>query len=172
MALFNEMVTGYHLGANEAWVVRKPIRLERDDRGRLHSDSGMCVQYRDGWGFYAWHGVRVPERIIMAPGELTREDWLNESNLEVRRVIQERLDAEQFVRLIGAKIIHQDACGELVEIDLGTDPERVARYVHVQDASTPREYYLRVPPTIERARAGVAWTFNIPEAEYCPLQEA
>jgi hypothetical protein len=91
-ALFNEMVGGYQLGSKEAWLVRKPIRLERDDQGRLHSVSGMSLQYRDGWGFYAWHGVRVPEKLILHPDQFTKEDyWLWENKLEVQHALQERL---------------------------------------------------------------------------------
>src|SRR5581483_5675592 len=105
LALFNEMVCGYRLEREEAWLVRKPVRLERDEQGRLHSGDGMCIQYAGGWGFYAWHGVRVPERIILQPGALTRQDWMSEENLEVRRAIQERLGTDRFVELVGGKCI-------------------------------------------------------------------
>jgi hypothetical protein len=172
LALFNEMVGGYKLGSKEAWLVRKPIILERDDQGRLHSDHGMCMQYRDGWGFYAWHGVRCQEKIILHPGQLTKDDWMNEENLEIRRVIQERM-GERFVPLIGGKCINKGTYGRLIQIDLGRDdPERVANYVHVKDTSTERQYYLRVPPTIKRADQGIAWTFGLTEELYCPLQQA
>ncbi len=76
LALFNEMVSGYYLGSKEALLVRKPVILERDDQGRLHSASGMCMQYRDGWGFYAWHGVRVSEKIILLVNDLKSEHFL------------------------------------------------------------------------------------------------
>ena len=29
-----------------------------------------------------------------------------------------------------------------------------------------KTYWLRVPPATQRARQGVAWTFDMPEAEY------
>ncbi len=172
LALFNEMVSGYRAGSQEAWLVRKPCVLKRDEQGRLHSASGMCMQYRDGWGFYAWHGVRVPERLILHPESITKEEWLHESNLEIRRVMQERLGNERFVALVGGKCIHIGKRGKLVEIDLGDDPERVACYVHVRDSSTEREYYLRVPPTISDADEGVAWTFGLSKESYRPRQEA
>jgi hypothetical protein len=54
---FNEMVAGYRLGSQQAWVVRKTIFLSHDEQGRLHSAEGMCLQFRDGWGLYAQHGV-------------------------------------------------------------------------------------------------------------------
>ncbi len=171
LALFNEMVGGYQLGKEEAWLVRKPIRLERDEQERPHSADGMCMQYRDGWGFYAWHGTRTSEHIIMQSDLLAKEDWLNEQNMEIRRVIQERLGNDRFVELVGGQCIDTGKRGRLIAVDLGSDPERVAHYVHVQDSSTPRQYYLRVPPTIRTADRAVAWTFGLTEETYQPMQE-
>lgn len=171
-ALFNEMVFGYLPGSKEAWVVRKPILLELDEQDRLHSASGRCVEFRDGWGFYAWHGVQVSEKIILHPEQITREDWLGERNLEVRRVIQERLGNDRFVELVGGMCIDRGTRGNLIEVDLGEeDPEGVAHYVQVQDASTERHYSLRVPPSIRRADDVVAWTFDLDEPDYQPVQE-
>ena len=168
LALFNESVCGYRPGKQEAWLVRKPIRLERDERGRLHSADGMCIQYRDGWGFYAWHGVRVPEKIILHPEQLTKADWMDALNLEVRRAIQERM-GERFVECIGGQLIDRGKRGELYAVDIAPDPERVAKYVRVKDSSTDRIYWLRVPPHMILADVAVAWTF--PVKRYAPLIE-
>ena len=170
-ALLNEMVSGYLSGSEQAWLVCKPIRLEFDEQGRLHSASGKCLQFRDGWGGYAWHGVLVPEKLIMHPEEVTREDWLQEHDLEVRRVIQERLGNDRFVELVGGRCIDTGTRGNLIEVDLGSDSEGVAHYVQVRDASTQRQYYLRVPPSIRRADEAVAWTFGLDEQDYQPRQE-
>ena len=105
LAHFNQMVSGYWFGKDVALVVRKPRLLAFDDAGRLHSATGRCVEYRDGWGFFAWHGVPVPERVILEPDTLTREDFLGESNVEARRIIQERMGAERFVWELAATYI-------------------------------------------------------------------
>ncbi|HEX7736933.1 MAG TPA: hypothetical protein VF458_18955 [Ktedonobacteraceae bacterium] len=170
LARFNELVSGYDLGHKLAWLVRKPIRIQQDADGLLHAGSGKCLEYRDGWGVYAWHGVVVPERVIVQPETLTREDWLNERNLEVRRVMQERMP--NFVETIGAQWLETGKYGSLYAVDLAPDPEEVAHYVHVQDSSSAHSYYLRVPPTIHRADEAVAWTFGLSEQEYQPAQEA
>jgi hypothetical protein len=172
LAQLNEMVSGYQLDPKEALVVRKPTLLERDAQGRLHSASGPCIRYRDGWGVYAWHGVRVPEKLILYPGQVTREDWTQERNVEVRRAIQERLGNERFIEMVGGKQIDVGRRGKLIEIDLGTDdPERVAHYVQVQDSSTERQYYLRVPPSITTVDEAIAWTFGLSARDYQPGQE-
>lgn len=67
LAQFNEMVSGYWLGKNLALIVRRPKLLSLDADGRLHSATGKCVEYHDGWGFYAWHGVQVPDTIMLSP---------------------------------------------------------------------------------------------------------
>src|SRR5262249_40177053 len=107
-------------------VVRRPRLLSRDEQGHLHSATGKCLEYRDGWGFYAWHGVRVPERIILAPERLSREDFLNEGNVEVRRVIQERM-GKRFVSELEGIVLDSSPRGMLYEVALPDDPERVAR---------------------------------------------
>ena len=65
LAHFNFMASGYWLGKDVALVVRKPRLLAFDDAGRLHSATGRSVEYRDGWGFFAWRGVPVSERVIL-----------------------------------------------------------------------------------------------------------
>ena len=145
--------------------------LSFDEQGRLHGATSNCVEYHDGWGFWAWHGVEVSKKVILKPEGLTRGDFFNEPNAEARRIIQERM-GERFVEEIGGRFIDSGPRGVLYEVDLPDDPERVARYIHVLDASTSREYYLRVPPTIATAAEAVAWTFGLAAEEYRPAQES
>lgn len=176
LARFNELVSDYWLGNGAALLVRRPRVLALDAAGRLHSATGRCIEYRDGGGGYAWHGVVVPKKVILAPEALTREDFLNELNAEVRRVIQERM-GEQFLAKVGGVLIDSGPRGALYEVALPPPPEpwmrweRVARYVQVQDASTPRQYFLRVPPTIQTAAEAVAWSFGLSVEDYGPAQE-
>ncbi len=171
LAHFNERVSGYWLGNQGAVLVRRPRVLALDHGGRLHSATGKCVEYRDGWGFYAWHGVRVPDKVILTPERLTREDFLKESNPEIRRVIQERM-GDRFVSELGGKVIDTSPRGTLYEVEMPAPAtERVARYVQVQDASTQRQYFLQVPPRITSAAEAVAWSFGLPVEDYGPAQE-
>jgi hypothetical protein len=170
LARFNELVSGYWLGRAVALLVRRPTRLERDAVGRLHSVNGPAVEYPDGWGFWAWHGVQVPEKVLLAPEELTREDFLGERNIEARRVIQERM-GDRFVWELRGKFLDGGSHGVLYEVELPDDPEQVAHYLQVQDPSTGREYFLRVPPTIQTTAEAMAWTFGLSVEEYRPERE-
>jgi hypothetical protein len=170
LAQFNELVSGYWLGQAVALLVRKPQLLAFDEAGRLHHATGPCVEYRDGWNFYAWHGVCVPAKVILATETLDRDDFVGERNVEARRIIQECLGG-RFVEEIGARFVDGGDGGVLYEIELPNDPERVARYVQVRDPSTGREHFLRVPPSIQTAAEAVAWTFGCTTDEYHPAQE-
>jgi hypothetical protein len=75
---------------------------------------------------------------------------------------------------VGARPLHRDATGVLWRIDLPNDEPVVM--VEVLNSTpepdgTTRTYWLRVPPTTSTARAGVAWTFGLTEAEYHPARE-
>jgi hypothetical protein len=154
-----------------ALVVRRPHLLCRDEAGRLHRATGKAIEYHDGWGVYAWHGVVVREWVILAPETLTRQDFLGEVNVEVRRVIQERMGS-RFVPELGGVVMDAGPQGTLYEVRLPLDdPEQVARYVQVQDATSARQYFLRVPPTIQTAAEAVAWSFQVAVEEYDPTQE-
>jgi hypothetical protein len=153
-------------------VCNRPEFIRRDEQGRLHSDRSMSIRFRDGWGLWHWHGVEVTEQIILKPYELKAKQALEERNAEIRRVMVERIGMERFLSEAGASQIHRHDMGDLFSIDLPGDPERVLRAVRVKDPSTGRFYFLRVPPTVNRADDAVAWTFGFETAKnYRPLLE-
>jgi hypothetical protein len=157
------------------WVSERHSLLERDGQGRLHSIAGPAVLYPDGWAIYAVHGVRVPERVVMASDQLTPPEIIGERNAEIRRVMIELFGQERFLRESEAKVVDTDeTIGTLWRVSLPNDEPLVM--VEVEN-STPepdgsiRRYYLRVPPQIETARAAVAWTFDMPEQDYQVVME-
>jgi len=66
-------------------VSEAPYVLNRDDKGRLHCETGCAIGWRDGYGVYMWHGVEVPRRWIVERATLAAQDVLAEENPEVRR---------------------------------------------------------------------------------------
>jgi hypothetical protein len=67
----------------------RPLRLHRDQAGLLHGERGPALVYPDGWSIWAWHGVRVPRRVIEQPDGLTHAHVVAEPDPEVRRVMIE-----------------------------------------------------------------------------------
>lgn len=91
----------------------------------------------------------------------------------------ERYGWVKLLKDLNARELHKDNFGVLYETNRlgeyleGEDP--TARFVHVKDPSTNREYALRVPPTMKTAQEAVAWTFGFEgndAARYAPVREA
>jgi hypothetical protein len=78
---------------------------------------------------------------------------------------------ERFASVVGENVIDTSPRGALYEVKAPGDRESRARYVRVRDASTGREYFLRVPPTVSTVDAAVAWTFGLAAGSYQPAAE-
>ena len=55
------------------FVSEKHIKVQLDDDDRLHSDAGLALEYADGWGMYALHGMRIPAHKYQ---ELARQETI------------------------------------------------------------------------------------------------
>jgi hypothetical protein len=160
-------------------LTEPPTKIVRDEEHRLHCEGGPALLYGDGFGLWSWHGVRVSKDVIENPETITISQILQENNQEIRRVMLEKYGWIKVLRDLKAKTVHQDCYGTLYETDRIKEylegEDAVAKYVFVKDPSTNREYALRVPPTIQTAKAAVAWTFGYEDKEaeqYNPEQEA
>ncbi|HUY78509.1 MAG TPA: hypothetical protein VMV29_17185 [Ktedonobacterales bacterium] len=120
-----------------------------------------------------WRGVPISGRVAFHPETLTVEEALNEPDLEVRRVMIERMGYEKFLQSAQAKTLDQDADpgGErrLLKIDLHSDEPLVC--LAVRDPSTGRQYVLRVPPWMRSCHEAAAWIADYNPNRYHPVAE-
>ena len=162
-----------------AIISERPVALSTDPRGRLHSEAAPAIAWRDGTSIWAWHGVAVPNWVVTDPDWISADAIQREANVEVRRVMVERMGWERLVNDGGAQKVHADAAGVLWELH---SPRRApwrehpAKIVEVVNSTpepdgTRRHYFIRVPPEMTTARQAVAWTFELGEVEYRPLVE-
>ena len=127
-------------------VCDRPAELHLDENRILHSADGMAVKYRDGFGVYAWHGVRVDAQTIFFPETLTVEQVDAEVDMERRRVKIERMGVSKYLQQSGAKVLDMDA----LTIH-GSAPRALMvdskgmKWLCGTDGSTKRCYYMSVP---------------------------
>ncbi|MGH9553255.1 MAG: DUF6745 domain-containing protein, partial [Terriglobales bacterium] len=84
------------------FICPAPVRVELDGSNRLHSDSRPAVAFEDGFKLYSWHGVSVPEYVIMHPELLNAQHIDDERNIEVRRAMLERYGEAKYLEDSGA----------------------------------------------------------------------
>ncbi|GGS49311.1 hypothetical protein GCM10010156_04980 [Planobispora rosea] len=157
-----------------AIVCERPAELHRDELSRLHRADGPALLFPDGFAVHAWGGMPVPADFAASMAALTPERIRAEDNAELRRVMLEHFGYDRYLAESGATPLHQDETGILWRIDL-PDDEPVVMVEVVNSTAEPdgtfRKYWLRVPPGTRTARAGVAWTFGMSEADYRPERE-
>ncbi|MBL1078639.1 hypothetical protein JK358_29975 [Nocardia sp. 2] len=159
---------------NAVVLTERPLRLARDEAGRLHSGDGPALVYPDGFALYAWGGMPVPADFLDGLNTLTPERIRAEENAELRRVMLEHFGYDRYLAESNAQPVHRDETGILWRIAL-PDDEDVAMVEVVNSTAEPdgtyRTYWLRVPPRTRTAREGVAWTFGLTADEYDPLRQ-
>ncbi|MGJ5672725.1 MAG: DUF6745 domain-containing protein [Nostochopsis sp.] len=129
-----------------------------------------------GHGFVLrWRGVQVSDRLIFNPQSITGQDILNTENVELRRVLLERLGYEKFLQQVGGLIRDrdQDAGGERQLIYIPFENDEALMVLKVICPSTKHTHILRVPPYMQNCHQAAAWIagFNNPD-DYQPLIEA
>ena len=131
---------------------------------RLHCLAGPAAAW-DGWGVYAIHGVRVPEKVVMAPESITADEILKEPNAEIRRVMLDRLGRDRFVAQAKAKVVHEDTDKlghprRLLRVDVPED-EPVVMLEVTNSTQEPdgawRNFLLPVPPSARVAYSSRCW---------------
>jgi hypothetical protein len=166
--------TAYVFFKRICFVCTRPTSLSSDEHGRAHNETQAAVEFPDEYKLFSWHGTTVPERVITCPEQITIKAIENMHNIEVRRVMIERFGGGRFITESGAKKIHEDEFGTLYCKSIPQDEPLVMVKVLNKTAEPDgsfREYFLRVPPTMTKARDAVAWTFAMKASEYSPNLE-
>ena len=145
------------------WVSERHTLLNLDTQRRLHCPDGLAVGYPDGWGVYAWHGIRVPAKVIMDPGAITQADILQERNAQIRRVMVERLGVERVCQLCNAKVISAQGTYELLSLDLNDGRRRP--YLKMRNPSIGVYHLEGVHPDCTTVQEALNWRNGLTEEQ-------
>ena len=129
-----------------------------------------------GHGFMLrWRGVQVSDQIAFESQSFTGQDILNLENVELRRVLIERLGYETFLQQVGGLVRDrdQDAGGERQLVYVPFEDDEPLMVLKVTCPSTGHIHLLRVPPHMRSCHQAAAWIagFDNPN-DYHPLIEA
>ena len=129
-----------------------------------------------GHGFVLrFRGVRVSDRVAFESDSITGQDILNTENVELRRVLIERLGYEKFLQQVGGLIRDRDkdVGGERQLVNIPFEDDEALMILKVICPSTGHTHVLRVPPYMQTCHQAAAWIagFDNPN-DYSPLIEA
>lgn len=148
-----------------------PTVLSWDARNRLSAERGPALAYSDGLEIFVTGGTKITNEkhidMLFRDGVITPKDVDAETNQEIKTRLINRLGMDKY--MADAKTIHKDDYGELIEKQLVSGVR--ARALKLKN-STPepdgsfKDYILSVPPNIQRAKEGVAWTYGETEEDF------
>ena len=141
-------------------VCARPVEINRDAEGRLNAENKKSIRYPDGWGLYSWHGITVPERLIMQPETYSADEMINEPNAEIRRAMFEKIGYQRVFEEMRPREIEKWNGYELYHIVTKPNEEDI-RLLKCVCPSTGREYYNRVPPDVPDCLSALAWRFSV-----------
>ena len=167
---------------NGVVVCDRPTELHMEEspigsgQHRLHRTDGPALLFGDGFAIHAWHGVRVPAKVIERPAEITIAEINAEPNAEVRRVMLERFGLDRYLRESEAKRIDAYDDANLWEIAPPTDSDEPLKLLELTNSTdepdgTRKKYVFSVPPEMERALQAKAWQYGVEEGNYAPFVE-
>lgn len=131
----------------------KPVRADFDDRGRPHREDDAAIEFADGFRVWSWHGVLVPKEVILFPEALGFNNVEKETNLEVRRIMIERIGPGKYLKQAGAVLEDMDT----LTLD-GSAPRALMKdklgnkWLVGTDGSTARVYTMAVPPDVKTCK--------------------
>ena len=111
---------------NYVFAIQPPVYIETNLAGRLHSTTQAAVQFRDGSEYYFINGRSIPAWIVNDKSSITKEQFMKETDADIKGAIYESIGQQGMLDLLGAKvvdrreIVHANGDREVVEL-LKTD---------------------------------------------------
>ncbi|MEG3923501.1 leucine-rich repeat domain-containing protein [Microcoleus sp. T3B2] len=139
------------------FVCDRPRHLRFDSQNRFHAEGEPAIEFADGWNFYYYHGVELPEKYgCLHPNQWQSEWLLREDNAELRRVLIQGIGyARLCEELLATKIdIWQEYA--LLQIYNNAEAEPII-LLKMTCPSTGFIHALRVPPDLTSAREAIRW---------------
>ncbi|XWK88340.1 MAG: hypothetical protein U7127_29860 [Phormidium sp.] len=139
------------------YICDRPRILSFDNQNRLHAEGAPAIQFADGYSFYAYHGIPLPEKYGKIHPNQWQASWLlKEENAELRRVLIQGIGYERIASELGA--IELDSFQEyrLLKIDTDVDVEPIYMLKMICP-STGYIHVLRVPPNVNSAKEAIRW---------------
>src|SRR4028118_1639817 len=138
-------------------VCDRPRHLRFDSQNRLHAEGEPAIEFADGWNFYYYHGVRLPEKYGKVHPNQWESQWLlTEENAELRRVLIQGIGYARICQELSAKQIDSWQEYALLQIDEANDVEPIC-LLKMTCPSTAFIHALRVPFYLISAREAIRW---------------
>ena len=129
----------------------------------MHSFDNPSLEYRDTYGLHYSNGVKMKKEYIETPADkITKEMFLNETNVDCRREISRKLGITKTVEMLGAETVdtYKSKVGgkyELLMIDFNNSGNK-RPYLKMQNPSMKDVFHIEgVKPGIKTVKEAICF---------------
>lgn len=147
-------------------ISEKPSKMLFDDNGELHSENSMAIEWKDGFGFYCLHGVRMcgNEWVCETLKEdLDPEKIMSIKNVEQRLMAIKKCGIDKVLNKLDSKIISEGALDKsglvykLYSVNIADSYEKL---MALPNPSENKTHYEFVPPDCQTIFEADLWRRN------------
>ena len=168
---------------NDQPAIVTPRLMQYYSNNKLHRANGPAVITASGGKQYYWRGVHIEPSLWNRQKEMTAQEILTITNIEVRRSMIEMVGFNNFIKQSKYSVLDEDkdTGAILYKVDMPEDDKAEPLVVVKVQDGTPhddgkgnmvrKEYFIRVPPAMTKCKAAIAWTFDTPENKYYAIEK-
>lgn len=138
-------------------ICDRPCRRETNAQQQLHSEGRMAIEYADGFGVYAYRGIRLPEKYGKLYPNQWRGEWLlSEKDHQLRKVLMCGIGYGRLLQELPVVEFDTWQNYTLFRINAPIDLESV----YLLKRTCPQTGYIdiiRVPRAVESAKEALSW---------------
>lgn len=139
-------------------VCDRAYQLRVDAANRPHAEGEPALEFKDGFGLYAYHGIPLPERYGKVHPEQWQAAWiLEETNAELRRVLIDRIGYNRICQELEADELDSWKEYTLLRVKNWQFTNEAVLLLKMTCPSTRHIHALRVPPDLTTARGAIQW---------------
>jgi hypothetical protein len=138
-------------------ICDRPCRRETNAQQQLQSEGRMAIEYADGFGVYAYQGIRLPEKYGKLHPNQWRGEWLlSEKDYQLRKIFMCGIGYDRLLQELPAVEFDAWQNYTLFRIDAPIDVESV--YLLKRTClHTGYIDIIRVPRAVESAKEALSW---------------
>ena len=147
------------------FISERPTKLSLSE-GRLHSETGPAIQFKDGYSYCALNGIQVPEWLFDKTMDEKNKviEVLKLTNTEQRMASMKYLGMANFLDVLGAKMLDKYEDYRLYSLEF--EGATIGPYLYMECPSTGRQFlegvgdsdrYENFDPTIKTCEDALLW---------------
>jgi len=146
-----------------------PKAIHTNERHQLHNYNKPALEYRDTYALYRSNGIQMDKEQILTPAnEITKEQFLKETNVDKRRELSRKIGIEKTIEMLGAEVVdtYNSKVGgkyELLLVDFDNRGDK-RPYLKMQNPSLKDVYHIEgIAPGIKTVKEAIMFRNGLKE---------